>query len=163
MAATGPIAPLQRYGWYVAIRRGPPSKQGTEVPRREAQVAGGGESFARAKRDLTPGVTARATVEFRTALSRGRRLGLVTSWRRRPQQWGRWVACDPPTAAWPQAITHGEATLAPPRSSSSQHRKTNFFFPCMAELAGRNGPRRSVRGGRGRSANITTDCAVGSG
>ena len=93
----GTLARPYARGGYVALGWAPPSRQGTEVPRRGVAAARVRRPFARAKRGPTNGVApaaprspTRKGLAPRSALNMGGGCGQppVPSCRR-PQQWGR--------------------------------------------------------------------------
>ena len=166
----GTLARPYARGGYVALGWAPPSRQGTEVPRRGVAAARVRRPFARAKRGPTNGVApaaprspTRKGLAPRSALNMGGGCGQppVPSCRR-PQQWGR-----PAARLADGHIAAGD--LHTPTSNLEQttsFKKKVIFFGPLGRPGPRTGPgppappasRRRLLRSRGAA-----DCAVGSG
>ena len=140
----GTLARPYARGGYVALGWAPPSRQGTEVPRRGVAVARVRRPFARAKRGPTNGVTpaaprspTRKGLAPRSALNMGGGCGQppVPSCRR-PQQW---------VEASREAGRRTHRRRRSPHSTSPSNKqrpskKKRFFFDFFVRQAPRQAP-----------------------
>ena len=144
----GTLARPYARGGYVALGWAPPSRQGTEVPRRGVAAARVRRPFARAKRGPTNGVTpaaprspTRKGLAPRSALNMGGGCGQppVPSCRR-PQQWGR----PPRGGRRPHRRRRSPHPNLEPRTNNVLQKKSDFFSIFFSAEAPRTGPEASA-------------------
>ena len=141
----GTLARPYARGGYVALGGAPPSRQGTEVPRRGVAGARATRPFARAKRGPRSGVPpaaprspTRKGLAPRSALNMGGGCGQppVLSVGD-PRQWGR-SAAGRPTATSPQAIA---TPLPRPRTNNDLQKKSDVFSAPLSPARAQDRPR----------------------
>ena len=168
MAATGPIAPLQRNGGYVAIVRGPPSKARDGSPAQGVQDAKGGGRLREpnAARPLecpirTTGETLKGQAPLERATVCQARSALTLASQTSARGGGGSLATPRRTHCRRQ-LRHpnSKPRIQPPTSKKA-------LFPCFSVRQPRKGPREATRtcvAWRLRRVSAErADCAVGSG
>lgn len=168
MAATGPIAPLQRNGGYVAIVRGPPSKARDGSPAQGVQDAKGGGRLREpnAARPLecpirTTGETLKGQAPLERATVCQARSALTLASQTSARGGGGSLATP--------RRTHCRRQLRHPNSKPRIQPPTskNSLFPSFrGQTAGtgtRERPRTTSSWARAAAAFWDADCAVGSG
>ena len=165
----GTLARPYARGGYVAPGWPPPSRQGTEVPRRGVAGARVTRPFARAKRGprngVPPAAPRRATRKGLAPRSAPAGWGLRAAPRpfcRRPQQWGRPARQGPADGHTGAAGLHTHLVLATHNISEKKAIFFSIFPPSEAQAWPGGAPAAPDRGAR-RSATFSDDCAVGSG